>query len=131
MKRNYENEGVRVAILVVGSLGIDDIKTPFGSVDRVLGGAASYFSLAASSFDTVNLVAVVGEDFPPQYLAELRARRVDMQGLQIVPGKTFRWGGRYHLDMNSRDTLFTELGVFADFHPVVPPAYRASPVVFL
>jgi sugar/nucleoside kinase (ribokinase family) len=120
-----------VAILVVGSVALDSVVTPFAKVEGVLGGAASYFSMAASLYDTVNLVAVVGEDFPRQYRAELSARRIDMTGVQTVPGRTFRWGGQYHLDMNSRDTLFTELGVFADFQPMVPEAYRRSPVVFL
>jgi sugar/nucleoside kinase (ribokinase family) len=120
-----------VAITVVGSLALDDIQTPFGEVRDVLGGATSHFVMAASLYDRVNLVAVVGEDFPAEYLEWLRARDVDLQGLQVVPGKTFRWGTRYALDMNSRETLYTELGVFADFHPSVPPEYRRSEVVFL
>jgi sugar/nucleoside kinase (ribokinase family) len=120
-----------VAILIVGSVALDTVVTPFASVDGVLGGAASYFSMAASLYDTVNLVAVVGEDFPERYRAELMARRIDTTGMQTVPGRTFRWGGKYHLDLNTRDTLFTELGVFADFHPQVPPSYRRSSVVFL
>ncbi len=120
-----------MAITVVGSVALDTVETPFGSADNVLGGAASYFSMAASLYDTVNLVAVVGDDFPKRYTEELRARRVDLAGLQVVPGQTFRWGGRYHLDMNSRDTLFTELGVFADFRPDVPETYHRAEVVFL
>jgi sugar/nucleoside kinase (ribokinase family) len=120
-----------VAITVVGSVALDTIETPFGSADNVLGGATSYFSMAASLYTPVNLVAVVGDDFPPAYLDYFQQRRVNLQGLQRVPGRTFRWGGRYHLDMNTRDTLFTELGVFADFHPSLPEAYRQSDVVFL
>lgn len=120
-----------MAILVVGSVALDTIETPFGGVDGVQGGAASYFSLSASLFDTVNLVAVVGEDFPARFRANFEARPVDLRGLQVVPGQTFRWGGRYGLDMNTRDTLFTELGVFADFRPIIPEAYRRSEVVFL
>lgn len=120
-----------MAILIVGSVALDTIETPFARVDGVQGGSASYFSLAASLYETVNLVAVVGEDFPPPLLENFRARRVDLRGLQVVPGETFRWGGRYHLDMNTRDTLFTELGVFADFRPTVPEPYRRSEVVFL
>ncbi len=120
-----------MAILVVGSVAIDTIETPFGTAEGVQGGAVSYFSLAASLYDTVNLVAVVGEDYPPGFLNRLRARRVDLRGLQVVPGKTFRWVGRYHLDMNTRDTLHTELGVFAEFRPEVPEVYRHPNVVFL
>jgi len=120
-----------VAITVVGSVALDRIETPFATQDRVLGGAASYFALTASLYDTVNLVGVVGTDFPESYLEELKARRVDTEGLQVVPGKTFYWGGRYHLDLNTRDTLFTELGVFADFHPTLPERYRDAEIVFL
>lgn len=120
-----------MSILVVGSVALDTIETPFGAAQSVQGGAASYFAMAAALYDTVNLVAVVGEDFPPAYAEALRARHIDLAGLQTVPGRTFRWGGRYHLDMNMRDTLFTELGVFAAFQPVVPAAYRASQVMFL
>jgi sugar/nucleoside kinase (ribokinase family) len=120
-----------VAIVVVGSVALDSVETPFGKVDDVLGGAASYFSLAASLYSPVELVAVVGDDFPSRYLDDLRARPIDLAGLRSVPGKTFRWGGRYHLDMNTRDTLFTDLGVFADFAPDVPANYRQSPMLFL
>jgi sugar/nucleoside kinase (ribokinase family) len=119
-----------VAITVVGSVALDTIETPFGSAENILGGAASHFTLSASLYDTVNLVAVVGADFPERYLNYFRERNVDLRGLQTVPGSTFRWGGRYGLDMNSRDTLFTELGVFADFNPEVPEAYRQAEVVF-
>ncbi len=120
-----------MAITVVGSVALDTIKTPFGDADDVLGGAASYFSLAASLHDSVNLVAVVGDDFPRHFMEDFRSRNVDVRGLQSVPGSTFRWGGRYHLDMNTRDTLFTELGVFADFHPEVPAAYSGADIIFL
>jgi sugar/nucleoside kinase (ribokinase family) len=120
-----------VAILVVGSVALDTVKTPFGQVEDVLGGAVSYFSLAASLYDRVNMVAVVGEDFPRRYLDEFRARRIDTAGLQVRPGQTFRWGADYHLDMNSRDTLYTELGVFGDFHPDIPESHRRSDLVFL
>ena len=125
------SEGVCVAIVVVGSVALDTIETPFGKLDDALGGAASYFSLAASLYAPVNLVAVIGDDFPARYLDELRARPIDLTGLRSVPGKTFRWGGRYHLDMNTRDTLFTELGVFAEFAPDVPANYRQQPILFL
>lgn len=120
-----------MAITVVGSVALDTVETPFGNVDHVLGGAASYFSTAASLYDTVNLVAVVGDDFPREHIEDFRTRQIDLRGVQFVPGKTFQWGGRYHLDMNSRETLFTELGVFADFSPTLPEAYRGAEVVFL
>jgi len=120
-----------VSILVVGSVALDGVETPFAKVDRVLGGAASFFSTAASLYDQVNLVAVVGSDFPQQELAFFRSRRINLSGLQVVEGKTFYWSGRYHMDMNSRDTLDTQLGVYGDFHPVIPEDYKRSPLVFL
>jgi len=120
-----------LAITVVGSVALDTLETPFGGTDNVLGGATSYFSMAASLYDSVNLVAVIGDDFPDHYLSYFKERQVDLRGLQVVPGKTFRWGGRYHLDMNTRDTLFTELGVFAGFSPVLPHDYRQADIVFL
>ena len=118
-------------ITVVGSVALDTLETPFGSADNVLGGAASHFALAASYYDQVNLVAIVGNDFPEEYTGYLRGRNIDLRGLQVVPGRTFRWGGRYYLDLNSRDTLFTELGVFADFHPDLPDDYCRAEILFL
>ncbi len=120
-----------MSILVVGSVALDGVETPFAKVDRVLGGAASYFSTAASLYDSVNLVAVVGSDFPQQELDFFRSRRINLSGLQIQEGKTFYWSGRYHMDMNSRDTLDTQLGVYGDFHPIIPEDYKRSPLVFL
>lgn len=120
-----------MSILVVGSVAIDTVETPFAKTEGVLGGAASYFAMAASLYDQVNLVAVVGSDFPQEYLDFWRSRAINLDGLQIREGKTFQWTGRYHLDMNARDTLDTQLGVFADFHPVVPTEYLSSPLVFL
>src|SRR5579871_583506 len=120
-----------MAILVVGSIGIDLLETPFGRAEDVLGGAASHFCAAASFYDTVDMVGVVGTDFPQAYLDYFRSRNADISGVQIVEGQTFRWGGRYHLDMNTRDTLYTELGVFADFQPTLPEGYRSAPIVFL
>lgn len=120
-----------MSILVVGSVALDGVETPFAKVDRVLGGAASYFSTAASLYDQVNLVAVVGSDFPQQELDFFRSRRINLSGLQVVEGKTFYWSGRYHMDMNSRDTLDTQLGVYGDFHPIIPEDYKPSPLVFL
>lgn len=118
-------------ILVVGSVALDDVETPFTKREGVLGGAASYFSTAASLYEQVNLVAVVGSDFPQEYLDFLRSRPINLAGLQVEEGKTFRWVGRYHMDMNARDTLDTQLGVYANFHPRIPPEYRASPLLFL
>jgi sugar/nucleoside kinase (ribokinase family) len=120
-----------MAILVVGSIGIDLLETPFGRAEDVLGGAASHFCAAASFYDTVDMVGVVGTDFPQEYLDYFRSRSADISGIQVVEGQTFRWGGRYHLDMNTRDTLYTELGVFADFHPTVPESFRSAPIAFL
>jgi len=120
-----------VAITAVGSVALDSIETPFGSIEHVLGGALSHFALAASLYDTVNMVAVVGTDFPERFMQHFRARSIDLRGLQVREGATFRWGARYHLDMNTRDTLYTHLGVFADFHPTVPAEYRGAEVIFL
>lgn len=120
-----------MSILVVGSVALDTIETPFARADEVLGGAASYFATAASLYDQVNLVAIVGSDFPQAHIDFLRSRPIDLAGLQVSEGSTFRWTGRYHMDMNARDTLDTQLGVFADFHPVVPESYKSSPLLFL
>ena len=120
-----------MAITIVGSVALDTLETPFGRANNALGGAASYFSLSAALFTKVNLVAVVGTDFPQRYLDYFRARDIDLAGLQVVDGETFRWGGRYYMDFNTRDTLFTELGVFAGFSPQLPVHYRDAGVVFL
>ncbi len=124
-------EGTSLSILVVGSVALDSVETPFASVEEILGGAASYFSTAASLYNQVNLVAVVGSDFPREHLDFWRSRPVDLTGLQIRDGRTFRWIARYHMDMNARDTLDTQLGVYADFHPMIPEAYCHSPLLFL
>ncbi len=118
-------------ILVVGSVAFDAIETPFARRERILGGAASYFSTAASLYDQVNLVAIVGSDFPREHLDFWRNRRVNLAGLQVQEGKTFYWSGRYHMDMNTRDTLDTQLGVYADFHPQIPDEYQDSDLLFL
>jgi len=120
-----------MSLLVVGSVALDDIEAPAGQVKSVLGGAASYFGVAASFFAPVSVVAVVGDDFPEEHLGFLAGKGLDLTGLQRVPGRTFRWGGRYRASLNERDTLFTELGVFEHFDPVIPPAYRDSEWVFL
>src|SRR5229473_5993888 len=124
-------EGASLSILVFGPVALDIVETPFARVEGVLGGAASYFSTAASLYNRVNLVAVVGSDFPGEYLDFWRSRPINLTGLQIREGQTFRWSARYHLDMNTRDTLDTQLGVFADFHPIIPDEYRRSPLLFL
>jgi sugar/nucleoside kinase (ribokinase family) len=118
-------------IVVVGSVALDSISTPYGSAEECLGGSASYAALAASYFTSIKLVAVVGEDFPESARGLFRRRGIDCAGLEVAPGKTFRWGGRYHKDMNHRDTLFTQLNVFEHFHPKLPPAYRDAPILFL
>ena len=122
-----------MSLLVVGSLAFDTIETPFGCVENVLGGSATYISTAASYFVTpIRLVGVVGGDFSRDHIDFLESRNVDLEGLQVVKnGKTFRWGGRYHYDLNMRDTLFTELNVFEQFNPIIPESYRKSSYVCL
>lgn len=118
-------------IVVVGSIALDTLHTPHGTAEDCVGGSASYAAFAASYHAPVNLVAVVGTDFPDHARGLFERRRVDTEGLEIVDGETFRWGGRYHEDMNRRDTLFTKLNVFEHFHPKLPERYRDSEVVFL
>lgn len=118
-------------ITVVGSIGLDGVETPFGEVNDVLGGAAVYFSSAASNYVRVNLVGVVGEDFPDEHLSYLKSLNVDLRGLEVAQGPTFRWSGKYEYDLNVRHTISTDLNVFADFHPKVPESYRKTPYVFL
>jgi sugar/nucleoside kinase (ribokinase family) len=120
-----------MSLLVVGSVAFDSLETPYGKVDRALGGAATYFSLAASFFTDVRLVAVVGDDFSKKDEAAFRGRRIDISGLERAEGKTFFWAGRYGKDPNDRVTLATELNVFAKFQPSLPEPYRNSPYVFL
>jgi sugar/nucleoside kinase (ribokinase family) len=118
-------------ILVVGSVALDSVETPFESRDDLLGGAAAHFSIAASLFAPVRLVAVIGGDFPEDKLDVLRRRDIDLAGLAVVDGPSFRWRGRYHLDMDHRDTLDLQLGVFGDFRPELPPGWGDTPVTFL
>jgi sugar/nucleoside kinase (ribokinase family) len=115
-----------MSLLIVGSVAFDAIETPFGKTDKIIGGAASYIALAAANFTGKSkLVAVVGEDFPHSFIQHLQSRGVDTQGLQIKKGeKSFFWSGKYHTDMNSRDTLVTELNVLADFDPIIPDSYQ-------
>jgi sugar/nucleoside kinase (ribokinase family) len=120
-----------MSILAVGSIAFDTIKTPFGEVDDLLGGSLTYFSIAASFFTRVNLVAVVGEDFGEEQIRVFRDRRIDLRGLEHADGKTFRWGGEYSFNLNSRETLFTDLNVFEGFRPKLPDDYRDADIVFL
>jgi sugar/nucleoside kinase (ribokinase family) len=120
-----------VGVLVVGSVALDSVKTPFGTVDNVLGGSASYFSTAASFFTEVALVGVIGDDFPAEALELFREREIDIDGLERVRGRTFRWKGEYGYDLNEAVTLDTQLNVFEHFRPKLPSAYADSPYVFL
>jgi sugar/nucleoside kinase (ribokinase family) len=122
-----------VSLLVVGSIALDTIDTPLGRAENALGGSAVYVALAGSYLASpVRIVGVVGGDFPPEAIGVLRARSIDLEGLEIIPeGKTFRWGGKYHSDMNVRDTLYTDLNVFEHFDPKIPPSYRKSEYVCL
>ena len=122
-----------MAILIVGSLAFDDIETPFGSSMNTLGGSSTYIALSASYFtDKIQMVGVVGSDFEQQHFDLLQSRNIDTDGVQkIEEGQTFRWAGRYHYDMNTRDTLDTQLNVFADFDPIVPEEYRNAEFVCL
>jgi sugar/nucleoside kinase (ribokinase family) len=120
-----------MSLLVVGSVAFDALETPYGKVDRTLGGAASYFALAASCFSPVRLVGVVGDDFTRKDAAVFRRRGIDTAGLERAPGKSFFWAGRYSATLNERTTLATELNVFANFAPKLPPSYRDSAYVFL
>jgi cytidine kinase len=119
------------AVVVVGTLAFDSIETPHGIAEDALGGSATFFSYAASFFTRPRLVGVVGDDFPDSFRRTLAEREIDTSGLVTETGKTFRWKGRYHDDMNGRDTLEVHLNVFGTFDPVVPPAFRDSTHVFL
>ncbi len=120
-----------MALLVVGSVAFDAIQTPFREAERVLGGAAMYFAVAASFFTQVNVVGVVGDDFTAKDAEIFRRRRIDTQGLERAPGKTFFWAGKYSADFTDRTTLATDLNVFATFNPKLPDAYRKTPYIFL
>ncbi len=124
--------GVSSPLLVVGTVALDSVETPYGKASDVLGGSATYFAAGASFFAPVRLVGVVGDDFPMEKLSFLRRRGVDLAGIEVVPGgKTFRWAGRYHLDLNHRDTLGTWLNVLETFQPKLPDEWRDTPYVFL
>src|SRR5262245_31695639 len=120
-----------MSLLVVGSIGLDTIQTPFSHIDDAIGGTAVFCGVTASYFTGVNLVGVVGEDFPKAELEYFRRRHIDLDGLEIKPGRSFRWGAKYQLDLNMRETLFTHLNVFEAFKPKLPEKYRDTPFVFL
>lgn len=120
-----------MSVLVVGSVALDSLETPFGKRDDVPGGSATFFSTSASFFTPVQLVGVVGEDYPEEHVEFLRGRGVDLAGLTRAEGKTFRWKGRYTYDLNEAHTLDTQLNVFGDFNPVLPDAFRRPKVLFL
>tara|TARA_B110000305_G_C19435423_1_gene638645 strand:- start:1149 stop:2072 length:924 start_codon:yes stop_codon:yes gene_type:complete len=120
-------------LVIVGTVAFDAIETPFGKTDKILGGAATYIGLSASNFKVDSaIVSIVGGDFPKDHISMLESNGMNVEGLEIVEdGKTFFWSGKYHNDMNSRDTLTTELNVLADFNPIVPEAYKDAEVVML
>jgi sugar/nucleoside kinase (ribokinase family) len=120
-----------MSVLIVGSIALDDIKTQLAEHKNLLGGSASYGAVSASNFSPVSLVGIVGEDFPKEHVELFRNRQIDLAGLQIVPGKTFRWSGEYMWDMNTRETRSVELNVFETFTPALPESYRQTPIVLL
>src|SRR2546426_2745901 len=120
-----------MSVLIVGSTALDSIKTPKAENPRLLGGSASHAAVAASFFGPVKLVGVVGKDFPKRYLRLYQRHRIDLEGLQILAGKTFHWSGEYEANMNNRRTLLTELGVFETFSPTLPANYQNSAYVLL
>lgn len=122
-----------MSLLVVGTVAFDDIETPFGRAERIVGGAATYIAWAASYFtDGIRMVSIIGDDFPESELKKLQERNVDTSGIRIVEGgKSFFWAGKYHHNLNARDTLVTDLNVLADFDPVLPPHYRDSEFLML
>ncbi|MFA6233196.1 MAG: PfkB family carbohydrate kinase [Bacteroidota bacterium] len=122
-----------MSVLIVGSVALDYLETPFGKMEQALGGSATFCSVAASYLtEDVRCVGIVGADFPEEHIRFLTSRKIDLLGLVRAPeGKTFSWGGRYHDDLNTRDTLYTELGVFEHFHPVIPDEWKKSEFVLL
>jgi len=120
-----------MSVLIVGSTALDSIKTPKAENPKLLGGSASHAAVAASFFSRVKMVGVVGNDFPRRYLDLYRRHKIDLEGLQILTGKTFHWSGEYEINMNNRRTLLTELGVFETFNPTLPKSYQASEFVLL
>ncbi len=120
-----------MSLLVVGTVALDSVATPFGKAENALGGSATYFSASASYFADVRLVAVIGEDFPKEHVNFLKSRNVDVRGLEVQPGETFRWKGEYGYDLNEAHTLATHLNVLATFRPTITEEYRNTDVVFL
>jgi sugar/nucleoside kinase (ribokinase family) len=120
-----------MSVLIVGSTALDSIKTPNAENPRLLGGSASHAAVAASFFSPVKLIGVVGDDFPKKYISLYKRHKIDLAGLQVVPGKTFHWSGEYEVNMNNRRTLLTELGVFEKFTPHLPETHKKSPFVLL
>lgn len=120
-----------MSLLVVGTVALDSVKTPFGNADNALGGSATYFSTSASYFTDVRLVAVIGEDFPREHIQFLKSKNIDTSGLEIQKGETFRWRGEYGYDLNEAKTLATHLNVLATFKPAISPQYKTTDVVFL
>jgi sugar/nucleoside kinase (ribokinase family) len=120
-----------MSVLIVGSVALDTVITPFGASEEALGGSATYFALAASYFAKPRVVAVVGNDFPNKHIQTLDGRNIDLQGLEVQEGKTFRWTGKYGYDLNQRETLATHLNVFQHFHPKLPGRYQTSEFIFL
>ncbi len=120
-----------MSVLVVGTVAFDSIETPFGAAERILGGSASYFALGACFFAPVRIVGVIGEDFPQDYLDIFTQRKIDIEGIQRAKGDTFHWRGRYHEDINLRDTIELHLNVLAGFEPKLPESYRDAEYVFL
>ncbi len=120
-----------MSLVVVGSLAFDTIQTPWERRERIVGGSCTYCSLAASFFTSPKIVGVVGEDFPEETIAFFKSRNIDTEGLEIRPGRTFFWEGHYGYDPNQRETIKTEMNVFQDFRPKLPPSYRQAKIVFL
>jgi hypothetical protein len=122
-----------MALISVGTMAFDAIETPFGKIDKIIGGSATYVAYAACNFVTpIQQISIIGNDFPQEELDSLTKRGVQLEGVEIVPDKkSFFWSGKYHLDMNTRDTLVTDLNVLADFKPVVPDSYQGSEFLML
>lgn len=120
-----------MSLLAVGSVALDSVETPFGKMDNILGGSAVYFSISASFFTKVNIVGVIGKDFPKRYIALLKQRGVGLKGVEVRPGSTFRWKGSYSYDLNTADTIYTKLNVFSSFMPKIPNLYKRTPFLFL
>lgn len=120
-----------MSVLIVGSVALDSVKTPFGEVSSALGGSATYASVASSFFCVPHIIGVVGEDFPQEYISLLDNRGIDVKGLEVVKGKTFHWSGYYEYDLNTAHTLDTQLNVFQEFSPKLPESHKSIPYVFL